>query len=54
MTSRLAQAKWLALSSDARQLQADKSGEYIPFDQPELVIEAIRDVYTRVRQVGGR
>jgi pimeloyl-ACP methyl ester carboxylesterase len=51
---RLEQEKWLALSSDARQLKADKSGEYLPFDQPDLVIEAIRDVYTRVKQPGGR
>ena len=30
------QAKWLELSSNARQLFTDKSSEYIPFDQPEF------------------
>jgi pimeloyl-ACP methyl ester carboxylesterase len=40
-----AQAKWLELSSNARQLFTDKSSEYIPFDQPSFVVEAIREVY---------
>jgi pimeloyl-ACP methyl ester carboxylesterase len=39
------QAKWLEISSNAKQLFTDKSSEYIPFDQPELVVDAIRDVY---------
>jgi hypothetical protein len=41
------QAKWLALSSDARQLFTDKSSEYIPFDQPSFVVAAIREVYSQ-------
>jgi hypothetical protein len=41
------QARWLALSTNARQLFTDKSSEYIPFDQPDFVIEAIRDVYSQ-------
>ena len=41
------QAKWLELSSNARQLFTDKSSEYIPFDQPSFVVDAIRDVYTQ-------
>jgi pimeloyl-ACP methyl ester carboxylesterase len=40
------QAKWLALSSNSRQLFTDKSSEYIPFDQPGFVIDAIREVYS--------
>jgi pimeloyl-ACP methyl ester carboxylesterase len=42
-----AQAKWLELSSNAKQLFTDRSSEYIPFDQPELVVEAIREVYSQ-------
>ena len=41
------QAKWLELSSDSRQLFTDKSSEYIPFDQPGFVVDAIHEVYTR-------
>jgi len=42
-----AQARWLELSSNAKQLFTDKSSEYIPFDQPSFVIDAIRDVFTQ-------
>jgi pimeloyl-ACP methyl ester carboxylesterase len=41
------QATWLALSSNARQLFTDKSSEYIPFDQPGFVVDAIREVYSQ-------
>jgi hypothetical protein len=41
------QAKWLELSSNSRQLFTDKSSEYIPFDQPGFVVDAIREVYTQ-------
>jgi pimeloyl-ACP methyl ester carboxylesterase len=41
----LAQSEWLDLSSDAKQLSVDHSGEYIPFDRPGQVIDAIRDAY---------
>jgi pimeloyl-ACP methyl ester carboxylesterase len=44
-----AQAKWLALSSNARQLFTDKSSEYLPFDQPDFVVETIREVCTQSR-----
>jgi pimeloyl-ACP methyl ester carboxylesterase len=43
------QAKWLELSSNARQLFTDKSSEYIPFDQPSFVVDAIREVYSQSR-----
>lgn len=42
-----AQARWLELSSNAKQLFTDKSSEYIPFDQPDFVIDAIREVYSQ-------
>lgn len=45
-----AQAKWLEASSNAKQLFTDKSSEYIPFDQPEFVVDAIRDVYSQGNQ----
>jgi pimeloyl-ACP methyl ester carboxylesterase len=41
------QANWLRLSSNAKQLFTDKSSEYIPFDQPSFVVDAIREVYTQ-------
>jgi len=40
-----AQAKWLALSSNAKQLFINNSSEYILFDQPDFVVDAIRQVY---------
>ena len=39
-----AQFQWLALSSNAKQLFTDKSSEYIPFDQPAFVVDAIHEV----------
>ena len=42
-----AQAQWLKLSSNAKQLFTDKSSEYIPFDQPSFVVDAIREVYSQ-------
>jgi len=41
----LAQARWLGLSSNAKQIFAHNSSEYIQFDEPETVINAIREVY---------
>jgi pimeloyl-ACP methyl ester carboxylesterase len=42
-----AQARWLELSSNAKQLFTDKSSEYIPFDQPDFVIDAIHEVFAQ-------
>lgn len=42
-----AQAKWLELSSNSKQLFTEKSSEYIPFDQPDFVVEAIHEVYAQ-------
>jgi len=40
-----AQARWLGLSSNSKQIFAHNSSEYIQFDEPETVVNAIRDVY---------
>jgi hypothetical protein len=41
----LAQARWLELSSDAKQIFTHNSSEYIQFDEPETLINAVREVY---------
>jgi pimeloyl-ACP methyl ester carboxylesterase len=43
----LAQARWLGLSSDAKQIFAHHSSEYIQFDEPETVSNAIREIYEK-------
>jgi hypothetical protein len=45
-----AQARWLTLSSNSKQIFAHNSSEYIQFDEPETVINAIRDVYDQTRR----
>jgi pimeloyl-ACP methyl ester carboxylesterase len=45
----LAQARWLGLSSNAKQIFAHNSSEYIQFDEPETVINAIREVYDQTK-----
>jgi pimeloyl-ACP methyl ester carboxylesterase len=44
-----AQAKWLELSSNAKQLFTGQSSEYIPFDQPSFVVDAIHEVFAQSR-----
>lgn len=46
----MTQARWLSLSSNAKQIFAMKSGHYIELDQPELVIDAIRDELRTLRR----
>jgi len=46
----LAQARWLELSSNAKQIFAHNSSEYIQFDEPETVIKAIREVYDQTKR----
>jgi pimeloyl-ACP methyl ester carboxylesterase len=41
----LAQARWLGLSSNARQIFPQHSSEYVQFDEPDAVVDAIREVY---------
>ena len=45
-----AQAQWLALSSNSKQIFARNSSEYIQFDEPETVISAIREVYDQTKK----
>lgn len=40
-----AQARWLTLSSNAKQIFVPNSSEYIQFDAPDVVVNAVRDVY---------
>jgi len=41
----IAQARWLALSSNAKQIFVQQSSEYIEFDQPDTLVSIIREVY---------
>jgi pimeloyl-ACP methyl ester carboxylesterase len=38
------------LSTRGRQLVAERSGHWIPLDEPELVVEAVRDIVVSVRE----
>jgi pimeloyl-ACP methyl ester carboxylesterase len=40
----VAQSRWLGLSSDAKQIFLVKSSEYIAFDQPDAVVDAVKEV----------
>jgi formylglycine-generating enzyme required for sulfatase activity len=42
-----AQARWLGLSTNAQQIFTRKSSEYVQFDEPEAVVDAIREVHNR-------
>jgi pimeloyl-ACP methyl ester carboxylesterase len=44
-----AQARWLALSSNAKQIFAHSNSEYIQFDDPETLLSAVREVYDQAR-----
>jgi len=44
-----AQARVLTLSSNARQIFARHSSEYIQFDEPDTVVDAIREVFDQSR-----
>ena len=45
----LAQSRWLSLSSDAKQIFAQRSSEYIQFDAPDVVVAAVREVWGRMK-----
>jgi pimeloyl-ACP methyl ester carboxylesterase len=45
-----AQARWLELSSNSKQIFAHSKSEYIQFDDPQTVISAIREVYEQARK----
>jgi len=46
----LAQSRWLDLSSNARQIFTSHSSEYIQFDEPDAVVDAVREVYEQSGQ----
>jgi len=46
----LAQARWLALSSNSEQIFARNSSEYIQFDDPETLVNAVREVYDQTKK----
>jgi pimeloyl-ACP methyl ester carboxylesterase len=47
-----AQGRWLELSSNAKQIFTHNSSEYIQFDEPETLINAVREVYDQARKPG--
>jgi len=46
----VAQSRWLTLSSDANQIFVQNSSEYIAFEQPDAVVDAVRDVWAKSRR----
>jgi pimeloyl-ACP methyl ester carboxylesterase len=48
----LAQARLLELSANAKQIFTKNSSEYIPFDEPDAVTDAIREVYDQSQKAG--
>jgi pimeloyl-ACP methyl ester carboxylesterase len=46
----LAQARWLTLSSNSKQIFTHNSSEYIQFDEPETLMNAVREVYDLARR----
>ena len=46
----LAQSKWLDLSSDARQVFTTNSSEYIQFDEPDVLVGVIREVFDKTKR----
>jgi len=49
----LGQSRWLGLSTNAVQVFVAQSSEYIPLDQPQAVIQAIREVVEASRGANG-
>ena len=39
----------VGLSPQARQVIAERSGHYVPFDQPELIVDSLREMVASVR-----
>jgi pimeloyl-ACP methyl ester carboxylesterase len=46
----LAQARWLTLSSNSKQIFTHNSSEYIQFDEPETLINAVREAYDQTKR----
>ena len=45
-----AQARWLTLSSNSKQIFAHNSSEYIQFDDPETLVEAVREAFDQAKE----
>jgi pimeloyl-ACP methyl ester carboxylesterase len=45
-----AQARWLTLSTNARQIFAHHSSEYIQFDDPDTMLTTLREVYDQSKK----
>ena len=50
----VAQSKWLTLSTDAKQIFVKDSSEYIQFDRPEVVVDAVKEVVEISRRMTHR
>jgi hypothetical protein len=48
----LAQSRLLELSSNAKQIFTKNSSEYIQFDEPDTLVDAIREVYDQLKKIG--
>jgi pimeloyl-ACP methyl ester carboxylesterase len=48
----LAQSRLLELSSNAKQIFTKNSSEYVQFDEPDSVVDAIREVYEQSKKAG--
>jgi pimeloyl-ACP methyl ester carboxylesterase len=46
----LAQSRWLTLSSDAKQIFVQNSSEYIGFEQPDAVVDAVRELVDKANR----
>ena len=46
----LAQTRWLTRTTNSKQLIPHNSSEYIQFDEPETLINAVREVYDLARR----
>jgi pimeloyl-ACP methyl ester carboxylesterase len=44
-----AQARWLSLSTNARQVFTHNSSEYVQFDEPATLINTVREVYEQTK-----
>ena len=40
-----AQARWLTLSSNRRQVTVNDSSEYVQFDRPDVVVDTIHEAW---------
>jgi pimeloyl-ACP methyl ester carboxylesterase len=45
-----AQARWLDLSSDAKQIFPTNSSEYVQFDDPDTLIQVLREIHDKRRK----